>query len=252
MSDDYRVPKRSNKEIRTEALGLKKFYETEKRRPVNVIRCLQSGRILTRRGRRKLVYNVVDDELMGDRDGKTEFTTEEVIITVKRSVHQKALWGDGRSRMTLAHELGHGAMHYGATMSRHSGAVGTTDLSQRSSSESAEHQAKVFASAFLIDDSVAATLSSPEEISTEFLVSLEAAEICFERLAEEAERARSAERVRMSHEDFRDAMRDALGRLTKLDFRYTGDFCAKCGNATLIPMDTKLLCHICGDVSDPR
>ncbi len=215
MSDDSRVPKRSNKEIRAEALDAKKCYEAEKRRPVNVVRCLQSARILTRRGRRRLIYNVVDEELMGDRDRKTEFTRDAVIIFVKRSVHQKAIWGDGRARMTLAHELGHGVMHYRTTMFRSSGAVGTTDLSRTSPSESAEHQAKVFASAFLIDDAVAATLSSPEEISTEFLVSVEAAEICFERLAEEAERARSAERVRLSNEDFQAKMRGSAWSATE-------------------------------------
>lgn len=252
MSDDYRVPKRSNKEIRAEALSAKKFYETEERRPVNIIRCLQSGKILTRRGRRKLVYKIVDDKSMDNRDGKTEFTEEAVIISVKRSVHQKALWGDGRARMTLAHELAHGVMHYGATMFRSSDAVGTTDLSQTSASEFAEHQAKVFASAFLINDDVAASFSSPEEISTEFLVSLEAAEICFERLSDEVEHALSAERVRLSNEDFQTRMRDAIGSRPKRELQYTGDFCAKCGNATLLPMGIKLLCHTCGDVSDPR
>jgi Zn-dependent peptidase ImmA (M78 family) len=253
MSDDYFVPKRSNKEIRAEALGAKKFYETEDRRPVNIIRCLESGKILTRRRRSKLVYNVVDDELMEDRDGKTEFTADSVIITVKRNVHQKARWGDGRARMTLAHELGHGVMHYGATLFRKSGAAGATELSRSAPSESAEHQAKVFASAFLIDDKVAASLPSPEEISTEFLVSLEAAEICFERLAEEAEHAKSAERVQISNEDFQEKMRDAIGhKPLQKEPRYTGDFCAICGNATLMPMGIKLLCDTCGDVSDPR
>ena len=189
---------------------------------------------------------------MDNRDGKTEFTEEAVIISVKRSVHQKALWGDGRARMTLAHELGHGVMHYGATMFRNSDAVGTTDLSQQSASESAEHQAKVFASAFLVDDDAAASLSSPEEISTEFLVSLEAAEICFERLADEAEHALSAERVRLSNEDFQSKMRAAIENRPKQELQYTGDFCTKCGNATLLPMGIKLLCHTCGDVIDPR
>ena len=170
------------------------------------------GWIPTRRGRKKLVYSIVDDDKMGNHDGKTEFTKDEVTVSVKRSVHQKAVWGDGRARMTLAHELGHGVMHFGETMFRKSGAVGATDLSRTSPWESAEHQAKVFASAFLIDDEVAATLTSAEEISTEFLVSLEAAEICFERLAEEAEHARSAERVRLSNEDFQAKMRQGQSR----------------------------------------
>jgi hypothetical protein len=162
LSDDYYVPKRSNKEIRAEALSAKAFNGTEKRRPVNVIRCLQSGQILTRRGRKNLVYNVLDDALMGDADGKTEFASDTVAISIKRRVHQKALWGDGRARMTLAHELGHGAMHYGAILFRNTNATGATELSRTSPWESAEHQAKVFASAFLIDDKVAATFSSPK------------------------------------------------------------------------------------------
>ena len=152
MSDDYYVAKRKNKEIRAEALSAKTFYKTEKRRPVNIIRCLGSGRIPTRRGCKTLIYNLVNDDEMGSRDGKTEFVADTVVISIKRSVHQKARWGDGRARMTLAHELGHGVMHDGATMFRKSDAVGPTELSRTSPWESAEHQAKVFASAFLIDD----------------------------------------------------------------------------------------------------
>lgn len=252
MSIDYRVPRRSDKEIRQEAIATRREFKTEHRRPVNIIRCLQSGWIPTRRGRKKLVYKVVDDNQMGGDDGKTEFVESEVTISVKRSVHQKAVWGDGRARMTLAHELAHGVMHYGVPMFRRSDATGTTELSRTGAAESAEHQAKVFASAFLIDDTLAATLSSPEEISEEFVVSLEAAQICFERLAEEAEHAKSAERVRLSNEEFQTRMRDATAPSTSRKFHYTGDFCVVCGNATLIPMGIKLLCHTCGDVSDPR
>jgi|HubBroStandDraft_6_1064221.scaffolds.fasta_scaffold100065_2 Zn-dependent peptidase ImmA (M78 family) len=252
MSDDYLVPKRKNKEIRAEALRAKKFDKTEKRRPVNIIRCLESGKILTRRGPKQLIYKKVDDALMGDRDGKTEYTGDAVVISVKRSIYQKAFWGDGRARMTLAHELGHGAMHHGPTLSRSTDAVGTTDLSQTRALESAEHQAKVFAAAFLIEDEVAAGFSSPEEISAEFVVSLDAAEICFERLLEEAEHARSAERVHASNQDFKTKMQEAIGAKPKQELQYTGDYCLICGNATLIPMGIKLLCHTCGDVSDPR
>ena len=56
--------------------------------------------------------------------------------------------------MTLAHELGHGVMHAaeGLVDNRVTGVGGTTELSKARASESAEHQAKVFASAFLIDD----------------------------------------------------------------------------------------------------
>ena len=92
MSIDYRVPYRSNKEIRQEAISTKREFKTENRRPVNIIRCLQGGWIPTRRRRKKLEYKIVDDDQMGDDDGKTEFAEDAVVISVKRSVHQKALW----------------------------------------------------------------------------------------------------------------------------------------------------------------
>ncbi len=245
MSEDRRVPPLADKEIRGSARATLHAYGASNRRPVNIIRCQESGWIPTKMGRRKLIYRVVNDEKMGNVDGRTEFEGDTVVITAKRSVHEKAKWGDGRSRMTLAHELAHGVLHYGAPMFRSADAVGTTELSRTSAAESAEHQAKVFASAFLIDDTVASTLPSPEDISTEFVVSLEAAKICFERLTEDAERARSAERVRQINATFQASMRKPTHQ-----FNYTGDFCTNCGSATLIPVGIKLLCHTCGTVHD--
>ncbi len=245
MSDDYRVAPLSDKEVRQLAQQTKVEYGTANRRPVNVIRCLESGSIQTKLGRRDLVYKVVDDHEMGDKDGRTEFTPTAVIITVKRSVHEKAKWGDGRSRMTLAHELAHGVLHYGGPMYRGSQSAGFTRLSRTNAAVSAEHQAKVFAAAFLIDDEAAATLSSAEEISIEFGVSFEAAQICFERLTEEAGRAEAAERVRRSNELYQASMRKPRQQL-----KYNGDLCGSCGNATLIPMGVKALCHSCGAITD--
>jgi hypothetical protein len=60
------------------------------------------------------------------------------------------------------------------------------------------------------------------------------------------------ERVQLSNEDFQNKMRRADEHPTAhKEFQYTGDFCGKCGNATLIPMGIKLLCHTCGDIADP-
>jgi hypothetical protein len=250
MDEDHRVPPLSNKEIREDAAQSRRFYGTDNRRPVNIVRCLESGSILTRKGRRKLIYNTVGDHELRDADGCTEFTIDTVIITVKRSVHDKANWGDGRSRMTLAHELAHGVLHYGKKIGREqmfrlSGAVGTTELSSTNAAESAEHQAKVFASAFLIDDKVAIDLVSKEEISVEFGVALEAARIAFERLEESKERARSAERVRQSNEEYQASMRQSGHGL-----KYTGDICIVCENATMFITGIKLTCHTCGNVTD--
>jgi hypothetical protein len=144
--DDRRVTRRSNRECREIAFKTKEYYRVQGRWPVKVTDILRSGKILTLRGEKKLAYVVVNDDVLGDKDAKTEFENETVRITVKRSVDSQAGWGVDRPRMTLAHELGHGVMHAcdGAVDHRATGATGTTTISKTSAAESAEHQAKVF------------------------------------------------------------------------------------------------------------
>jgi hypothetical protein len=93
MSEDRRVTRRSNKECRDIAARAKVFYGTERRRPVNIRKILNSGKIQTIYGERKLVYEVVDDGLLGNVDAKTELVNGTVKITAKHSVDQKAGWG---------------------------------------------------------------------------------------------------------------------------------------------------------------
>ncbi|MBN8955606.1 MAG: ImmA/IrrE family metallo-endopeptidase [Rhizobiales bacterium] len=238
MSDDFAVSPLSNREIREYAFNTKRTYGAERRWPVNIVKCLQSGFIPTRFGKKILIYKVVDDKELGTKDARTDFEDGKVVITVKRSVHDKANWGDGRSRMTLAHELAHGVLHYGVTMYRSAGASGTTALSQINAARSAEHQAKVFASAFLIDDEVAATFDSAQEVSTEFLVSLEAAEICWSRVMEKKS---SKEYIRELNESFQ-----ADTQPVRHQFSYSEKACPECQNPTLIPIGVGLLCHTCG------
>jgi IrrE N-terminal-like domain len=240
--EDRRVVRRQDDEVRRLASQTKKDYGTLRRRPVNIVRCLESGTILTCRGRKKLIYRVVEDAAMGTVDGKTEFTSDSVIISVKRTVHHQAFCGDGRSRMTLAHELAHGVLHYGDALYRASAAAGVTSLSKLRPEDSAEHQAKVFASAFLVDDSVVEELSSPEDVSLEFLLSSEAAKICFDRVhREKHRREEGAEQVRKANERFQAAMRSQ-----KHFLKYANRACPECGNVTLVPSGFGLLCHTCG------
>ncbi len=165
MSEDFRVNRRSDHQVRDSAYSTKIAYRAENHRPVNVIRHLESGWVPTERGKKELVLNVVDDAELGSDDGRTEFKGADVVIAVKRSVYNRAKLGDGRSRMTLAHELGHAVMHCGEAKHRSTNASGPTALSRINASESAEHQAKVFASAFLIDDKIAAERRSSLSIS---------------------------------------------------------------------------------------
>ena len=181
---------------------------------------------------------------MGDDDGKTEFADNSVIISVKKSVHEKALFGDGRSRMTLAHELAHGVMHYGAPKFRGASAVGATGLSAGSALESAEHQAKVFASAFLVHDNQAAELKSAEEISTEFGISLQAAQIVFERLERESDRAKVSAHIARANEDIQQRFSAPV-----MKPKFLEEPCVGCGQKTVCIVGVKLLC-LCGRLSD--
>jgi hypothetical protein len=244
MSDDRRVNKRYDWQVRDTASRTKDFYKVSNRRPVNIVACLQSGWILTDQGRKELVYRIVDDLEMGDDDGKTEFENDRVTISVKGSVHGKALFGDGRSRMTLAHELGHGVMHKGAPKFRGGGASGATGLSTGNALESAEHQAKVFASAFLVHDKQAAELKNAEEISTEFVIGLHAAQIVFERLEREKDRAKVSAYIARANAEIQDRFSAPVTKLKFLD-----EPCVGCGQKTVCIVGVKLLC-MCGRLTD--
>lgn len=259
MSDDWRVTGRSDEEVRAIAERTKAEFGVSRRRPVNIVRCLESGSVLTRYGRKTLVFKVVDDSELGNTDGKTEFSGRIVTITVKRSIYNAALMGEGRARMTLAHELAHelahAVMHHDQTKHRHSGAAGPTALAKASGYESAEHQAKVFAAAFLVHDEDAAEMTTAEEISIEFLISRQAAEICFERLQMKAEKSKAAERVRRMAEEAKSILRGGgkpqpIKREEAAVARYLADPCVACGEKTLISLGTKVHCQSCGFSGD--
>jgi IrrE N-terminal-like domain len=242
MSDDRRVTRLQDDEVRRLTSRTKEEYGTLRRYPVNIVRCLESGTILTRRGRKKLVYRVCDDGEMGNDDGRTEFTPDSVIISVKRSVDRKARWGDGRSRMTLAHELAHGVLHFGDPLFRESGVSGATSISRLRPEDSAEHQAKVFASAFLIDDAFVEEMTSPEEVSVQFGVSYEAAAICFERVhREKRRRDEGAEYVRLANERFQAHMRRQEQQKQFCSERV----CPEC-QTNMFRISSGLLCFECG------
>lgn len=245
MSVDTRVPARSDTEIRRIAERTKAEFGVSRRWPVNILRCLELGSVLTLYGRKQLVFLVVDDAELEGIDAKTEFSNDVVTITCKRSVRDRAAVGVGRDRMTLAHELAHAVLHHSVPMFRVAGAAGVTDLAKHSAHTSAEHQAKVFAAAFLIHDEYAADMISAEQISEEFGVSLKAAEVCFDRLRRKAERQRSAERVRKSADETIALLR---GKLQKPP-TYLPDPCS-CGMSTLRWEGTKVRCDSCGFFGD--
>jgi hypothetical protein len=256
MSSDWRVTGRSDEEVRAIAERTKAEYGVSRRRPVNILRCLESGSVPTVYGRKKLVFRVVPDAELGKHDAKSEFAEGVVTITVKHTVRDHAEVGDGRARMTLAHELAHAVMHHHQTKYREFGATGATALARDKGYASAEHQAKVFAAAFLIHEEDAAAMQSAEEISVEFGVSKQAADICFERLLKKAEKARAAERVLKMVKEAKAAL---LGQRTPALItprtpapatKYLPNPCTVCGNETLISLGPKVHCESCGFSGD--
>ncbi len=248
MSIDKRVPARSDVEVRRIAERTKAEFGVSRRRPVNILRCLESGSVLTLYGRKKLAFLVVEDSELENVDAKTEFSKGAVTITCRRSVRERAMMGVGRDRMTLAHELAHAVLHHSIPLFRLVGAAGVTDLAQEGAHTSAEHQAKVFAAAFLIHDEDAAQMSNAQQISEQFGISLQAAKVCFERLRRQAERQQSAERVRKSADE---TIAILKGKPTEQSQKtYLNDPCIRCHANALIPLGVKVLCDNCGFVGD--
>jgi hypothetical protein len=243
MADDYRVKRLSNFEIRTIAKKARDFFGVADSKYVDVIACLKSPVIWTVTGKRRLIFQVRPDSEMGTEDGSTNYGKGVVAIAVKKSVYDEAFLGVGRPRNTLAHELAHGVMHDGVEMYRRS--TGNATPKWLKTFESAEHQAKVFAPSFLINDAVAEKLSSANEISITFGVSLESATIYYEELSERRDRERSAEKVRQLAEEFRESVTPP-----RFKIRYLDEPCNICGNQTVFPVGQKYMCQTCDMVFD--
>jgi hypothetical protein len=241
---DYRARLLNNDDVRQVARRLRAYFGVQDCCYVDVLACMKRGELLTHRGVQRLNYQVRPDNEMGINDGSTTFGRGVVTISVKQSVHETALLGVGRSRNTLAHELGHGVMHHGPEMYRRMTASNTSKHILLF--ESAEHQAKVFAAAFLINDAEAVKLSSAEEISIQFGISFESATIYFSHLTKERERPKDAERMR---EKARQIAADFRASTSHND-SYMDDACIFCGRQTVVPIGVKFLCTNCDAVYD--
>jgi hypothetical protein len=243
MTDDYRVKGRSNLDIRQLAKKTREFFGVAEERRVDVLACLASKSILTVNGKKRLNFQIRPDAEMGTSDGVTSHRKDFVTIAVKQSVRDAAFMGDGRARNTLAHELGHAVMHDRVEMPRR--ALGNVTPKWLQPFESAEHQVKVFSPAFLINDSIAETLSSVEEISIEFGISYESARIYFEELNALRNRGKTAAKMRQIADEFRSTVAPVTRGPHFINGCYT-----VCGNRTVFPVGCKFMCQTCDTVSD--
>jgi Zn-dependent peptidase ImmA (M78 family) len=143
--DDFKVPPRSSKEIEALTLAWRDRLGVPNEWAPNMLRLLEIELPkLPKLGQFALVTRA--DSEMGDAEAYTEYNPPHIVI--RNSIYQLARKGDGRSRMTLAHELGHLVMHPGAAKLRSD--FGRLSATKLRPFESGEWQANKFAALFLM------------------------------------------------------------------------------------------------------
>lgn len=243
MSDDFLVESCSNNEVRSLAKRAREFFGVADDHYVDVVACLKRDTIFTVKGERELIFEEIPDAEMGTADGLTSHVNGRVIIKIKESALFCAKVGDGRARNTVAHEIGHAVMHDRIGMPRR--ALENVRPKWIRPFESAEHQAKVFAAAFLINDRAAEGIASPEDLSLDFGISLESATIYINEHARSYEREKSKERVNRMAEEF---IREVKG--INRGPKFLDSPCTQCGRRTLLPLGSKFMCYSCESVFD--
>jgi hypothetical protein len=246
--DDYKDVPRKNSEVRALAARLRSFFGVAGQERVDVIDCASRSEIWTVKGVKPLRLEVVSDDKMASNSGLTSYDGHTIVIQISRRIRHDAFLGDGYARNTIAHELGHAVMHFeklsaGAVMARKSNRNVTHKWI--SAYESAEHHARVFAPAFLINDAVARTLNSVDEISVRFGVSRQSAEIYFDQIQSERDRTASAEYVRRAADEIIRSMSPKPSAPT-----FMKDCCSVCNRQTVFPVGHKFMCQTCDTIYD--
>jgi hypothetical protein len=246
--EDYKDVPRKNSEVRALAAQLRSFFGVADTEHVDAIDCAGRSEIWTVKGVKPLRLDVVSDDKMAGNAGLTSYDGHTIVIQISRRIRHDAFLGDGYARNTIAHELGHAVMHFeklsaGAVMARKTNRNVTPKWI--SAYESAEHHARVFAPAFLINDAVARTLNSVDEISVRFGVSRQSAEIYLDQIQSEKDRAASAEYVRRTADEIIRSMSPKPSTPT-----FMKDCCSVCNRQTVFPVGHKFMCQTCDTIYD--
>lgn len=149
MSNDYKASPLSDQQIEEIADHSRKYFCIPTDAVPDMVELLNRSELQTRYGIKPLSLKLVPQgHLQGD-EARTLATSNKIEIQIETPVFEKAKSRDGRSRMTLAHELGHAVLHEKSVPLARP-IVETKRPDYIRSYESAEHQAKYFASAFLM------------------------------------------------------------------------------------------------------
>lgn len=249
--DDYVVDPRRNSEVRGNGKQLRKFLGLTDVELIDVLILERVTDIWTEKGVKPFRLEVVSDEELPNDSGLTTYDGSQILVRVPRRIRHDAFMGHGYARYTIAHELGHATQHLdklmlGASMPRRR--LGNVKPDWIPKFRSAEHQAMVFAAAFLINDNTARRMLSPNEVAVQFGLSLQAAQIYFEQMMEEIERPASSLRVSKMAAEFKDAVAEKSSSKPKPT--YLNDACSACGQQKLFPVGHKFMCQACDTVHD--
>lgn len=243
MFDDYIVDQRSDAQIRSIAKRARSSFAVVTEDRVDLLACLKKISINTEYGDKALKFERRADSEMPAAEGMTIFSPREVTIVLPERTISALKFGQGRARNTVAHEIGHAVMHQGPPL--HRGAVSKEKFKWLPPYRSAEHQAKVFASAFLVDDGIALKLADEIEIAIRFGISEESAQIYLNEL-------RKPERRKLVAYQFRDFSQTLGANDSRADgtIHFLLEACPNCGERTLFPVGTKFMCKSCDGVFD--
>lgn len=241
MWDNYPVKKRSNSEVREIAKQARESFaiKSDDQR-IDLIATLRQSTIATCYGTKHLTFSQYESA-DGLDEGKTEFFPNHVNISLNSRVYERLRYGDGRARNTASHEIGHAIMHEGPTLFRKANALQNRWVEPF---RSAEHQTKVFAPAFLIDDIVALKLTSAQEISIIFGVSFESADIYLRELQRPDERRAVAKKLIQLGRELHTSNQPAHV------LKFLAEPCTRCGQSKLFPVGSKYMCQECDQVFD--
>jgi hypothetical protein len=250
-NDDYVVDPLRDAEVRGNAKRLREFLGIADVDRVDVLLLEKTTEIWTVKGVKPFRLDIVPDTALPHDSGLTTYDGSRLLVQIPRRVRYGAFMGDGYSNYTFAHELGHATqdldkLALGALMHRRPAGNVSPDWIPKF--KSAEHQAMVFGAAFLINDKTARGLPSPDEISVQFGVSLEAARIYFEQVQEEIARPAAMERVSKMAAEVRAAAAIEISALPAI--RFLDEPCPSCSELKLFPVGHKFMCQGCNTVSD--
>jgi Zn-dependent peptidase ImmA (M78 family) len=113
-------------------------------------------------------------------EGRADFTQK--LLEFRQGVLSGAESGRHRDRMTVSHEMGHVLLDHKDGDVMHRVQQGNKKLGFGRQEESAEWQARYFASAFLMSRGIVEQCSNATEISLQCRVSLQAAQIRFDEI----------------------------------------------------------------------